>query len=68
VGRRTDRPRCGDGAERYGDAFHRIEASLKDGAKWRVLDLKRADVRTAIANHSGSVLEPYTSPIAVDYR
>ena len=49
-------------AERYGDAFHRIEASLKDGAKWRVLDLKRADVRTAIANHTGPVLELYKEP------
>ena len=55
-------------AERYGDAFHRIEASLKDGTKWRVLDLKRADVRTAIANHTGSVLELYEPPTAVDYR
>ena len=34
-------------AERYGDAFHRIEATVKDG-EWRVLDLKRADERDAI--------------------
>ena len=48
-------------AERYGDAFHRIEATVKDGTKWRVLDLKRADVRSAIANHTESVLELYKS-------
>ncbi len=46
-------------AERYGDAFHRIEATVKDGAKWRVLDLIRADVRSAIMNHTGAVLELY---------
>jgi type III restriction enzyme len=55
-------------AERYGDAFHRIEATLKDGAKWRVLDLKRAEVRTAIANHTGPVLELYSPLTAVDYK
>jgi hypothetical protein len=48
-------------AERYGDAFHRIEATVKYGTKWRVLDLKRADVRSAIANHTGPVLELYKS-------
>ena len=42
--------------------------AVKDGAKWRVLDLKRADVRSAITNHTGSVLELYKPPIAVDYK
>jgi hypothetical protein len=46
-------------AERYGDAFHRIEATVKDGGTWRVLDLKRAEVRLEIASHTGSVLELY---------
>jgi hypothetical protein len=55
-------------AERYGDAFHRIEAILKDGANWRVLDLKRGGVRAAIQNHSGPVLELYKPPTAVDYK
>lgn len=55
-------------AERYGDVFHRIEATLKDGAKWRVLDLKRADVRSAVAGHTGAVLELYQLAIAVDYK
>jgi hypothetical protein len=55
-------------AERYGEAFHRIEASLKAGERWRVLDLKRADVRVAVANHTGQVLELYNSPIAVEYK
>jgi type III restriction enzyme len=48
-------------AERYGAAFHRIEAVVKDEGKWRVLDLKRAEVRAAIAKHTGSVLELYKS-------
>jgi hypothetical protein len=47
-------------AERYGDAFHRIETMVKDGAKWRVLDLKRGDVRSAIAEHTASVDELYS--------
>ena len=46
-------------AKRYRDAFHRIEATLKDGAEWLVLDLRRADVRSAIEKHTGSVLELY---------
>ena len=55
-------------AERYGDAFHRIEASLKVDEKWRVLDLKRADVRNAIKSCTGSVLELYMSSASVDYK
>jgi hypothetical protein len=55
-------------AERYGDSFHRVEAVLKDGAKWRVLDLKRADVRAAIKTHAGDVLALYRLPIASDYQ
>ena len=51
-------------AERYGDAFHRIEATVKDGTEWRLLDLKRADVRSAIAKHTGHVLELYQAPVA----
>ena len=54
-------------AERYEDAFPRIEATLKDGAKWRVLDLMRPDVREAIKAHTGEVLELYEPPFAVDY-
>lgn len=54
-------------ADRYGDAFHRIETVVKDGAKWKVLDLKRADVRSAIATHAGDVLELYRLPVAADY-
>lgn len=54
-------------AERYGDAFHRIETVVKDGAKWKVLDLKRADVRSEVATHAGDVLELYRLPLANDY-
>ncbi|MCA8979971.1 MAG: DEAD/DEAH box helicase family protein, partial [Planctomycetes bacterium] len=54
-------------AERYGDAFHRIETLVKDSARWKVLDLKRATVRSAISSHAGSVLDLYLLPIATDY-
>jgi type III restriction enzyme len=57
-----------DFAERYGDAFHRIEATLKDGMTWQVLELKRADVRAAIKGHSGDVLTLYKTPVAVRYE
>lgn len=57
-----------DYAERYGDHFHRIESLVKDGAKWRVLDLKRADVRDAVRRHDGPVVALYALPIASDYR
>ena len=43
-------------------------ATVKDGAKWRVLDLKRAAVRSAITNHTGAVLKLYKPPLAVDYK
>jgi hypothetical protein len=55
-------------AERYGDAFHRIETTVKDGTTWRVLDLKRADVRAAVKSHSGDVLTLYKTPVAVRYE
>lgn len=55
-------------AERYGEHYHRIEALVKDGAKWRVLDLKRADVREAVKHHTGPVMALYAKPIADDYR
>jgi type III restriction enzyme len=55
-------------AERYGDAFHRIETTIKDAGTWKVLDLKRADVRAAITNHAGDVLELYQQSIAAAYK
>jgi len=54
-------------AQRYGEKFHRIEAVVKDGNKWRVLDLKRPEVRTAIKNHTGDVVDLYKQDVAVDY-
>jgi hypothetical protein len=50
-----------DYAERYSEAFERIEAAVKEGSAWQVLDLQRADVRAAIVNHSGDVAELYRS-------
>ena len=57
-----------DYAERYGDHYHRIEAVVKEGKKWRVLDLRRADVREAVKHHSGPVMDLYAMPITVDYQ
>lgn len=54
-------------AERYGDAFHRIDAVIHDG-EWRVLDLKLKEVRSLIADHSGAVSELYRAPQAASYR
>ena len=54
-------------AERYGDAFHRIEAVVKEGTKWRMLDLKREEVRTLIAAHAGDIAVLYGSSLAEDY-
>lgn len=53
-------------AERYADAFHRIDAVIHDG-EWRVLDLKLPQVRTLIADHQGAVAELYRSPHAAKY-
>jgi hypothetical protein len=55
-------------AERYGDKFHRIETTVKDGGKWRMLDLKRENVRATVANHSGGVMALYKTDVAVDYK
>jgi hypothetical protein len=54
-------------SRRNHDAFHRIETTIKDGDEWRVLDLKRADVRAAIARHSGEVLALYKTSVAALY-
>ena len=54
--------------EKFGEAFHRIDATIKDGSTWRVLDLKRSVVREAIGNHAASVVDLYNSPVATDYR
>lgn len=53
-------------AERYGDAFHRIDAVIHDG-EWRVLDLKLPPVRAMISDHQGPISELYRSPQAAGY-
>jgi hypothetical protein len=54
-------------AERYGDKFHRIETTLKDGSTWLVLDLQQPGVRAATLAHAGNVLDLYKPPLAVHY-
>jgi hypothetical protein len=54
-------------AERYGDAFHRIDATAKEDGIWKVLELKRAEVRDAVLSHDGAVVELYKLPVAVAY-
>ncbi|GAB3859398.1 hypothetical protein GCM10028801_20740 [Nocardioides maradonensis] len=53
-------------AEQFADDFHRIEAVAEVGGVMRVLDLTRADVRTAIAG-AESAEALYESGIASDY-
>ena len=54
-------------ADRYGDQFYRIVAVIKVGNVWKGLDLKRADVRDAVASHVGSVNDLYALDIAQGY-
>ena len=55
-------------AERYGDKFHRIEAVVKEGASWRKLDFKRADVRDLVRTFSGSTVSSlYGDPVSDSY-
>jgi hypothetical protein len=56
-------------AERYGDKFHRIEAVVKEGANWRKLDFKRADVRALVRTFAGSsVSSLYGDPVSDKYE
>jgi type III restriction enzyme len=54
-------------ADRYGNDFNRILAVIKVGNAWKALDLKRADVRDAVASHVGSVNDLYALDIASFY-
>lgn len=54
-------------AEKYGDAFHRIEALAKVDSDMRVLDMKSDAVREAVQYRAKDAVELYRSNVAVDY-
>lgn len=53
-------------AERYSDAFHRIDAVIHEG-EWRVLDLKQPETRAVVTAHNGPVADLYLSSVASRY-
>jgi len=53
-------------SERYGDAFHRIDAVIHEG-EWRVLDLKQSETRAIVAGHDGPVADLYRTSVASRY-
>jgi len=55
-----------DFAERFGDRFHRIWATVKYNNKWFALDMKREDVRVALDGYEGDVIELYKGPLAFE--
>jgi type III restriction enzyme len=55
-------------AETFGAEFHRIEALTEVDGTMRVLDLKRANVRQAVHEARGAVLDVYRSPAGADYN
>ena len=54
-------------AEKFGAAFHRIEALAMVNGTMRVLDLQQEDVRSGILVSDKKALELYGSHLAVDY-
>lgn len=54
-------------AEKYGDAFHRIEALGRVDGRMRVLDMKSDDVREEIVFRAQHAVDVYRSSLAVDY-
>lgn len=54
-------------AERYGDAFHRIEATAKIGTNWKVLDLKKLAVQDLVKTYQGDVINLYKDELAATY-
>ena len=53
-------------AEAHADAYRRIESVAEALGKLRVLDLKRAEVRSAIAD-AADAASLFKGPLAVDY-
>lgn len=54
-------------AQRHGDSYDRIFSLVKQGNKWRCLDMKRADVRAVVADFSGEASALYGHEVADDY-
>lgn len=54
-------------AETHGSSYRRIEAVAENNGKMRVLDLQRADVRSAIAG-AGSATSLFAGALAGDYE
>lgn len=54
-------------AERYGAKYERILAVVKQGNKWRSLDMQREDVRAVVTSYSGDAEALYKMDIADDY-
>lgn len=54
-------------AERYGAKYERITSLVKQGNKWRALNLKRPEVRELVINHTGDATALYNHEFAEDY-
>ncbi len=54
-------------AEKYGDAFHRIEALDRVDGRMRVLDMKSDAVREEVIFRANNAVDVYRSTLAVDY-
>ncbi|BBY56685.1 DEAD/DEAH box helicase family protein [Mycobacterium koreense] len=54
-------------ADKYGEAFHRIEAITEIDGGMRVLDMQRLEVREAVRVGSESAADLYRSDLAADY-
>ncbi len=54
-------------ADKFGDAFHRIEAVSEVDGRMRVIDMKLAGVREVVSVTKHSAADLYRSSVAVDY-
>lgn len=54
-------------AQKYGDAFHRIEALAEVDGQMKVIDLKTARVREAVISAKGNALTLHRSTFAANY-
>jgi type III restriction enzyme len=53
-------------AERFGDRFHRIHATIKYNNKWLALDMQDPAVRDKVRGFDGDVMDLYKSDTAID--
>lgn len=54
-------------ADKYGDAFHRIEAVAEAGGRMKLIDMQNPAVRDAVLNGRESPIEMYQSTLSVEY-